>query len=203
MKGYMKYFCLIAALVFVLCSASSLAETTAEETEQGVDELQPLLEINDVENTEGMSLEEMTDAFAESAMSEYLDSITGFSMQYPSVFQFDEGQAGSVAFTTDGKAMLSIDNMAGNESGLDEKTLEEAIHFESPDADILKNEQNGCLRVDRLMDEGKTGQTDLYLLTEHSLHHIILRYPAEEQDIYFSYIEYMINTMETNGSDLG
>lgn len=199
----MKYFCLTAALVFVLCAASSLAETTAEETEQGVDELQPLLEINDVENTEGMSLEEMTDAFAESAMSEYFDSVTGFSMQYPSVFQFDEGLAGSVAFTADGKAVLSIDNMAGNESGLDEKTLEEAIRFENPDAVIQKNEQNGCLRVDRLTDDGKTGQTDLYLLTDHSLHHIILRYLPEEQEIYFSYIEYMINTMETNGSDLG
>ena len=199
----MKYFCLTAALVFVLCAASSLAEKTAEETEQGVDELQPLLEINDVENTEGMSLEEMTDAFAESAMSEYFDSVTGFSMQYPSVFQFDEGLAGSVAFTADGKAVLSIDNMAGNESGLDEQTLEEAIRFENPDAVIQKNEQNGCLRVDRLTDDGKTGQTDLYLLTDHSLHHIILRYPPEEQEIYFSYIDYMINTMETNGSDLG
>lgn len=203
MKGYLRYFCLTATLVLILCAASCLAETPAEETEQGVDELQPLLEINDVENTEGMSLEEMTDAFAESAMSEYLDSATGFSMQYPSVFLFDEGQVGSVAFTADGKAMLSIDNMAGNESGLDEKTLEEAIRFETPDAVIQKNEQNGCLRVDRIIDGGKTEQTDLYLLTEHSLHHITLRYPAEEQDAYFSYIEYMINTMETNGSDLG
>lgn len=203
MKRHMKMICLAAALVLSLCASASLAETAAEETEQGVDELQQLLEINEVDNTEGMSLEEMTDAFTESAMSEFLDSVTGFSMQYPSIFQFDEEQTGSVASTADGKATLSIDNMAGNESGLDEKTLEEAIRFEDPDAVIVKNEQNGCLRVDRLTDGGTIGQTDLYLLTEHSLHHIILRYPAEEQEIYFTYIEYMVNTMETNGSDLG
>lgn len=203
MKGYKKFICLTAVLVLMLCTAASLAETPAEETEQGVEELQQMLEINDVGNSEGMSLEEMTDAFTESAMSEYMDSTTGFSMQYPSVFQFDEEQGGSIAFTSDGKAMLSIDNMAGNESGLDEKTLEEAIRFENPDAMIQKNEQNGCMRVDRITDGGKTEQTDLYLLTEHSLHHIILRYPAEEQETYFSYIEYMINTMETSGSDLG
>lgn len=203
MKGYKKFICLTAVLVLMLCAAASLAETPAEETEQGVEELQQMLEINDVGNSEGMSLEEMTDAFTESTMSEYMDSTTGFSMQYPSVFQFDEEQGESIAFTSDGKAMLSIDNMAGNESGLDEKTLEEAIRFENPDAMIQKNEQNGCMRVDRVTDGGKTEQTDLYLLTEHSLHHIILRYPAEEQETYFSYIEYMINTMETSGSDLG
>ena len=72
-----------------------------------------------------------------------------------------------------------------------------------PDIQPQKNEQNGCLRFDRNTDNGQTGQTDLYLLTEKSFHHITLRYPAAEKDIYDSYIEYMINTMETSGTDLG
>ena len=78
-----------------------------------------------------------------------------------------------------------------------------AIRNEAPDAVVQENEQNGCLRIDRITDSGKTGQTDLYFLTKTSFHHITIRYPAEEQGTYFTYIEYMINTMETNETDLG
>ena len=135
-------------------------------------------------------------------MSEYLDHATGFSMQYPSIFMFNEEQAGSTATTADGKATLSIENME-NQSGLDEAALTAAIRLESSDAEIRKNEQNGCLRTDRSTNEGKTGRTDLYLLTKQSFHHITICYPAEEKETYFTYIEYMINTMETKGTDLG
>ena len=78
-----------------------------------------------------------------------------------------------------------------------------AIRLEIPDAVQQKNEQNGCLRFDRTTDDGTAAQTDLYLLTEHSFHHIVLRFPEEEKETYYSYIEYMINTMETNETDLG
>lgn len=200
MKGYCRTVCLV--LLFLLLVFPAMAENNPEDGEQGLEEIQPLLEMSDVENQEGMSLEEMTDAFTESVMSEYIDSATGFSMQYPSIFVFDEEMSGSSAATADRKATLSIDNME-NQGGLDENALRKAIALETPDADIRKNDQNGCLRVDRITEGGKIGQTDLYLLTEHSFHHVILRYPAEEQGTYFTYIEYMINTMETNETDLG
>ena len=190
------------ALLLLLSIAASTAEIPPEESEQGLDEIRPLAEIAEVDEKEGMSLEEMTDAVTELAMSEYLDSATGFSMQYPSVFLFDEEQDGNSAATADGRATLVIDNMA-NETGFDEEALRTAINLEIQDAEIQKNEQNGCLRIDRVTDEGKTGQTDLYLLTEHSFHHIIIRYPMSEKGTYFTYIEYMINTMETNETDLG
>lgn len=198
-KGLIAAF---AALLLVLSVAAAFAEAQPDDAEQGLEEIRQLLEITDVDEKEGMSLEEMTEAFAESAMNEYLDSATGFSMQYPSAFLFDEEQAGCFAATADGKATLAIDNMT-NETGLDKEMLIAAIRNEAPDAVVQENEQNGCLRIDRITDSGKTGQTDLYFLTKTSFHHITIRYPAEEQGTYFTYIEYMINTMETNETDLG
>ena len=200
----LKKFAGTAAVVLLLfCVTASFAETPQEAAEQGLDEIKPLIEISEVEiEEEGMSLEEMTDAVEETAMSEYFDSATGFRMQYPSTFLFDEGASGTFAATADGRATLVIDNMA-NDNELDKEALKAAISLEMQQPEIQENEQNGCLRIDRVLEEGRTGQTDLYLLTEHSFHHIIIRYPAEEKGTYFTYIEYMINTMETNETDLG
>ena len=172
--------------MLAVCAVSVKAETAPEGTEeQGLDEIQALIEMSDVKDTEGMSLEEMTDAFADTSMCEYMDSVTGFSMQYPAVFQFGEGQGGLTAVSADGKATLSIENMAHEGS--------------------LTNgaEVNNCLRVTRKENQDTMIQTDLYYLTDKSLHHIILRYPSDQEGTYSSYIDYMINTMETNDSELG
>lgn len=202
MNRHKRLLTAVTAFVMAISVSAALAETQPDDAEQGLEEIRQLIEITDVDEKEGMSLEEMTEAFTESAMNEYIDSATGFSMQYPSVFLFDEEQAGSYAATADGKATLSIDNMS-NETALDENMLIAAIRNEVPDAVVQKNEQNGCLRIDRITDNGKTGRTDLYLLTKKSFHHITICYPAKEQGTYFPYIEYMINTMETNETDLG
>ena len=202
MIRYRRFAGTAAAILLTLCITASMAEAPHEESEQGIREIMPLMEISEVDEKEGMSLEEMTEAFEETAMSEYIDNATGFSMHYPSIFIFDEDKSGTFAATADGRATLTIDNMA-NDTGLDEDTLRNAISLEIQGAEIQKNEQNGCLRIDRVTNEGKNGQTDLYMLTEHSFHHIILCYPAEEKGTYFTYIEYMINTMETDETDLG
>lgn len=202
MKRIRRLACLAAVLLLGITAMKGFAENSPEEAEQGLNEIQPLLEMSEVDETEGMSLEEMTDAFSEAAMSEYLDSATGFRMQYPSIFVFDEDNAGMVAVTTDGKSTLTIDSME-NQGELTEEVLLEAIRNETKEADIQKNEQNGCIRTERVTEEGKTVQTDLYFLTEHSFHHIIICYPAEEKGTYLNYIEYMINTMETDDTDLG
>ena len=73
---------------------------------------------------------------------------------------------------------------------------------EMPDAEIVRNDQNGCLRVDRTNDRGQK-QTDLYLITEKSFHHVTILYPADEEELFAAYISYMINTMEIIGSDQG
>lgn len=172
----------------------------AEKQEQGLDEIKQLTEIAQVDEQEGMSLEEMTDAFSKTAMSEYADSTSGFRMQYPSIFQFDEETEGNLAVTTDGKATLEIIHHEGAPA---EETLVEAIRLLIPNAEPVRNEQNGCLQVNIEEDEGKTCRTELYFIAEKSFHHIIIRFPADEKDIYLPYIEYMINTMETNDSDQG
>ena len=65
--------------MLAVCPFSVNAENSTEETEQGLEEIQPLIEMTDVKDTEGMSLEEMTDAFADASMCEYMDSETGFT----------------------------------------------------------------------------------------------------------------------------
>ncbi len=199
-----RFFFLITMIVMLaVCSVSVKAETAPEGTEeQGLDEIQPLIEMSDVKDTEGMSLEEMTDAFADASMCEYIDSETGFSMQYPAVFQFDEGLGGLIAVSADGKATLSIENMA-HDGSLTKEILLEAVKLEVPGFDAKDAETNNCLRVTRKEDQDKMIQTDLYYLTDKSFHHIILRYPSEQEGTYSSYIDYMINTMETSDSELG
>ena len=203
MSRFRFFFLIIMIVMLAACSVSVKAETAPEGTEeQGLDEIQPLIEMSDVKDTEGMSLEEMTDAFADASMCEYMDSETGFSMQYPAVFQFDEGLGGLIAVSADGKATLSIENMA-HDGSLTKEILLEAVKLEVPGFDAKDAETNNCLRVTRKEDQDKMIQTDLYYLTDKSFHHIILRYPSEQEGTYSSYIDYMINTMETSDSELG
>ena len=203
MSRFRLFFLITMIVMLAVCSVSVKAETAPEGTEeQGLDEIQPLIEMSDVKDTEGMSLEEMTDAFADASMCEYMDSETGFSMQYPAVFQFDEGLGGLIAVSADGKATLSIENMA-HDGSLTKEILLEAVKLEVPGFDAKDAETNNCLRVTRKEDQDKMIQTDLYYLTDKSFHHIILRYPSEQEGTYSSYIDYMINTMETSDSELG
>lgn len=170
--------------------------------EQGYEEIQPLMEMNQIEQTEGMNLEEVTKAFDLSVMSEYYDSVTGFSMQYPSQFRFDEGKEIPTAVTEDDKAWLTIENYSES-GGLSQEMLLEAIKLEMPDGEVQKNEENGSLRTDRELDGGKRIQTDIYFITSRSFHHITIEYPAEDQTEYASYINYMINSMTANETDMG
>ena len=204
-----------AAGVGAACAAALLFvpfHTVAEETrpvtdeaafseEQAVEEIQPLIELSQVKDTEGMGLEELTEAFSETAMSDFSDSYTGFFMQYPAFFVFNDEQEADAAVTEDGTASLRIENMP-NEGELTEEALTEALRFETPDAEIVRNEQNGCLRMNRSDGNGKM-QTDLYLIAPKSFHHITIIYPADQKDTYERYIQYMINTMESLGADQG
>lgn len=203
-----KICALIIAVFLAVCSAAAESDAPENEAseantgeEQGLSEIQPLIIISEVTETEGMSLEEVTEAAAGTSMSEYADSSTGFIMQYPAVFQFDEEQDILIAYTEDRKASLLIENMP-NEGGLTEKTLMEALR-QIPDTEPQKNEQNGCIRIDRIAEDGVSYQTDLYYLTDKSFHHIMLIYPPEEQETYHAYIEYMINSMGTSSTDQG
>ena len=193
---------LFATAAGILAEEAPNDDAAAPATEEpAVEEIRPLIENSQVTETEGMGLEELTEAFSETAMSDYADSYTGFFMQYPAFFIFSEDQEASVAYSEDGKAALRIESMPV-EGELTEEELKKAIQFEMPDAEILRNEQNGCLRVDRTNDRGQK-QTDLYLITGKSFHHVTILYPADEEGLFAAYISYMINTMEIIGSDQG
>jgi hypothetical protein len=195
-----KFFALICAILLIAAVLPACAEEGESAEEQGVQEIQQLLEVSEVENTEGMGLEELTEAFSEKTMSDYADGMTGFSMQYPSVFVFDEEKDSMTAYTEDRTASLSIESMQGG--NLTEEILLGAIKLEVPDAEPQKYEQNNCLRVDRTAENGRC-RTDLYLIAKNSFHHVTIEYPAEEQETYGPFIEYMINTMETKESEQG
>ena len=195
-----RFPALLCAILLIATVLPVCAEEGEAAVEQGVQEIQQLLEVSEVENTEGLGLEELTEAFSEKTMSDYVDGLTGFSMQYPSVFVFDEEKDTMTAYTQDGKASLSIENMQGG--NLTEEILLGAIKLEAPDAEPRKYEQNNCLRVDRTTENGRC-RTDLYLIAKNSFHHVTIEYPAEEQEIYGPYIEYMINTTETKETEQG
>lgn len=208
MKKTGKILCVLAVLCLLPFGAALPESLPKEETdtvrtgeEQGLSELKPLIEISDVTETEGMSLEEVTEAATNSSMSEYADGATGFTMHYPAVFVFDEEEEGMVAHTADRSATLVIENMP-NAGGLTHDTLMEAF-TQIPEAEPQKNEQNGCIRVDSIAEDGSSCQTDLYFLTDKSFHHIMLVYPAEERETYHAYIEFMVNSMGTNTTDQG
>ena len=114
---------------------------------------------------------------------------------------FDEENDTATAYTEDGRASLSIENMQGGK--LTEDVLLEAIKLEAPDAEPVRNQQNNCIRVDRVLRDAGRCRTDLYLIGKDSFHHVTIEYPADEQETYAPYIEYMINTMGTNETDLG
>lgn len=203
-KTGLWFFAMI--LTAVLCSFGAMAQAEAPApdgaAEPGLNEIEQIAELTEVQTTEGMSLEELTEAVVETAMADYFDSQTGFSMQYPAIFQFDETQSVPTARTGDGSAVMTIESLDGA-GNLTAEMLTEAIRLEVPDANPQKNEQNGCLRLDRAGADGRECQTDLYLLTAKSFHHITVRYPAQEKERYDAYIEYMINSMAAAETDQG
>ena len=138
----------------------------------------------------------------ESLMSEYIDTMTDFRIEYPSVFVFTENGSGAYAVTADGKSSLSIDSMV-NDGMLDETSLINAIRLEIPDAELRRSDLKGIYRFDRSLEDSRTIRTDIWFLNEASFHHMILTYPAEETDVYDSYIEYMIHSIGSTKPDLG
>ena len=135
-------------------------------------------------------------------MSQYYDSGTGFGLEYPSLFQFEE-TGGNTARSADGKASLTIENLKNEDGALTEEMILGAIQLELADTEPKKYEQNGCLRTDREIEGGKRLQTDLYLVLANSFHHITIQYPAKQRDMYEALIERMVDTMGTEQTELG
>ncbi len=169
--------------------------------ESGLAELQPLLEAAEVDDMEGMDLEELTAAVAEEAMSEYLNSETGFHMQYPSSFSFSEEGGVAMATGEDGQIFMLIECMPKGE-GLTAEMIQQAVMLDSPDAKIQHYEESGCVRFDRRQDDG-TLLVDLYVITETKIHHISISCAESAEEMLYTWLDYMIHSITTDETDVG
>ena len=73
MNRHRRMVCLATVMLAGTIATTGIAENGPEVAEQGLNEIQPLLEISEVDETEGMSLEEMTEAY----FSSIEDKLTG------------------------------------------------------------------------------------------------------------------------------
>ena len=194
---------LLAAILVLLC-LSGLGEQPAASGEQNEEialkELQPLMEMTEVENTEGLDLEELTEAYANSAMSEYVDG-TGLCFQYPSVLVFSEENGSSVAVSEDGAASLWIESLE-RDAQLTLDNLRSAVSLTSPKAETEILQDIGCLTV-RQEGEDRVQIAEIYLLSKNWMHHLTMRYPSDQAETYNTYLSYLVNSLTTQESDLG
>jgi len=198
---------LAGMLVFTAAGAAEGTETAQEPAqptpatqEEGYSEIEALLEINEMGDTEGMSLEEITDAFTNGAMKEYLNEKAGFSMLYPSVFEWDEN--GLIAASADGKAMLQIESISnGGVKNL--QIIAEMTGKSEPEAQVEYTEKSGLLKMKRTGKENAMITVDLYLETDAWIHHAYMVYPADQDEVYDPYIPYMLNSMTSSEAEQG
>lgn len=197
-----RFFLLFTALV--TAAALSAAESEKPETaaeEEGLQELQPLLELSAVEDTDGLDLEQLTQTIDNEAMSEYFNSETGFSMRYPSSFVFSEDSGTAAAASSDGKIHMIIEAIPRDEA-LTMEVIQQVIMMDSPDAGITKYPESDTIRFERKQDDGSL-LVDVYMFTESMLHHVSITCADGSEEVLHTYLDYMINSMTTNETEVG
>ncbi len=176
------------------------AQPTPVTEEAGYSEIESLLEMNELGDLSGMNLEEITDAFANGAMKEYLNEKAGFSMLYPSVLEWDE--SGLFAVSPDGKATLQIESIPnGGEKNL--AIISEMTKKSEPDCLTEYNQKSSQLKLKRTDRETKLTSVDLYLETDTWIHHAYLVFPEDQEETYGPYVDFMLNSMTSSESEQG
>ncbi len=185
-------------------SAESAGEafTPAPEEQKGYSELSGLLEKSELgAEGEGMTLEEITDAFTNGAMKEYVNEESGLSVQFPATFEFQE-ETGDFAVSENGLARLEITSIQkGKESLL--KSIMEMTKEGVRDAACDYQPEMGTLIMKRTDPENSTVYADLYLETDSWLHHAALTYPESEAGKYDPFLSYMLHSMTSSESEQG
>ncbi len=167
----------------------------------GFSEIESLLDASRMTDTEGMTLEEITDAFNNGAMKEFLNQESGFSVQYPALFEFQDN-AGYQAVSGDGLAILEITSVPnGGEKLL--KSILEITKNEVKDARTEYQPEAGILLLKRTDDDTAMVYADLYLETSAWLHHVSLMYPRDQDPVYDPYLMYILNSMTSGESEQG
>lgn len=193
-------------LIAVLAAAEETApaadsgESSAVHQE-GYAEIESLLEGSEVGQTENMTLEEITDAFNNGSMKEFLNVESGLSVQYPAMFEFQD-DAGYLAVAEDGKATLEITSVQNQ----GEKLLKNILEITGEGMKDAKTEYHpeaGTLLLRRVNPEEQAVYADLYLETKNWLHHVALVYPESQENLYDPYLLYMLHSMTSNESAQG
>ena len=179
----------------------AVSEEKDHQEEAGYAELEKLMSTCDSMDIEGMSFEEISDAYIDNAMVEYLDGNTGFGVMYPAVLN-KQIEGNVTGFTSDdGKASIIIEAIPADKS-LSIKDLEKSILTENPKAKITNNETTGCFRSDFDQEDG-TSVMDLYMSTDKWLHHVRYAYPKAQEETYGLYKDFIMNSMKTDELALG
>lgn len=178
-----------------------LTEGSGQTEEAGYAELEKLMSTCDSMDIEGMSFEDISAAYIDNTLVEYLDGNTGFSILYPALLS-KEMESGSAGFTSeDGRASILIEAIPADKA-LSLKNLEESIRTENPNAKIVTDSGTGCLRADSVQADG-TNVMDLYLSTDKWLHHVRYSYPNDQDETYGLYKDFIMNSMKTDEVALG
>ena len=191
---------LLCTMLYTGCFRPAKA-AEPETEEEGLTELQPLLDVAPPEDMEGMDLEQLTEAVTGVAMGEYLNSENGFSMQYPASFSFGEEGGTATAVSEDGQIHMMIESMNRGE-GLSAEVIQQAVMMDSPDAKMIRYDESGCIRFERVQDDGSL-LIDLYVFTETMVHHVSIACAEQAEASLFTYLEYMIHSITTNETELG
>lgn len=182
-------------------ASAALNESSGQTEEVGYVELEKLMSTCDSMDIEGMSFEDISDAYIDNALVEYFDGNTGFSVLYPALLS-KQLEGGSTGFTSeDGKATILIEAIPADKA-LSVKNLEESIRTGDPGAKTAFDEETGCFRSDSVQGDD-TVVMDLYLSAEKWLHHVRYSYPKAQEDIYGLYKDFIMNSMKTDELALG
>ncbi len=203
-KSFAKLIMVWLLAVTMLIGAAAEDNPPAGEAvpeEEGILEIQPLMEGTSVEDTEGMDLEQLTEAVTNEAMSEYWNSDTGFRMQYPATFIFSEEGGIAQAVDPEGMIRMTIECMP-RDAALTEEMIQQAIMLDSPDARIRRYEESDCLRFDRDQDDGSL-IIDLYVFAPTKIHHISIACAEAASETTSTWLEYMIHSIQTDETDVG
>ncbi len=206
-KTFLQWIIVCAMILLIsFCMAEStdaaLSDLNTDDIiqteEDALHELEPLLKDSDLEKTNGMDLEAFSAEYLNQYLMEYYDSETGFSFLYPAWFVMDE-QNGTQAQSQDGLSTMTI-NVTELSAPMTEEELNMSVR-NSGYSDVTSFGEGRFLAKEN--GEDGTLMIKVCQLTEGCIYSVEMSYPREQQDQYTVYIEYLINSMTADDTDLG
>lgn len=182
----MKKTCriLILMLCIVLCFTTVFAETTTGR------------KINE-KNTTGTVADEIAEAENRytATLDEYVNTVAGYSLQYPSAFtdHFQtEDENGFTARLSDGSAEMLTERVA-NSSALSLKSYVKVLEARDPSVTVEYSSFEEKVRLTGKRKDGFT-QADVYIVTEKWIYHVRLAWAPSRDREYKTNCGYVMNS---------